>query len=137
VVQFAALLELELLSGHVLGHSREEGVDKRVRITFTTLTGEATMIEATGDEHLPDSRVTPVVGNTLGPDADIEIVVAPLQGRWNSPVFVPVQAHHVLLKLLEGLVKSLLVVLAFTLAEGDETAFIPNENENTPMVHTV
>ena len=106
VESLAAHFEFELLNGHVLSDSREVGIDKRIRVSLTTLASEATVIEARGDEHLPDGGVTPIVRYTLRPNADVEIVMATLQVGWHGNMLIPVEADHVLLQLLECLIES-------------------------------
>ena len=137
MVQFATLLQLELLGGHILSHSCEVGIDKRIRVSLTTLAAEAAMVEASGLKHLPDRRITPVVRFLLRPDADIEIVVASIQMSGHCPVCIPVKQYHILLELLEGLIKSLLIVFAFTLAIADGASTISNEDEYTTMVNSI
>ena len=90
VVQLAALLQLDLLHGYVLSHRGEVRVDQRIWVSLSTLAGVSTVIESCGLQHLPNRRITPVVGNHLRPDLDLEVIVASSERSWNSEVFVPV-----------------------------------------------
>lgn len=78
VEKTSALFRLQLLRRHVLSHSREVGIDQTVRITLPALACIAAVLEASALEHLPDSRVAPVVRALLWPDAEVEVVVAAL-----------------------------------------------------------
>ena len=95
------------------------------------------MIESGGLEHLPDSRVAPVVWHGLGPDIDVEIIVSSFQVGWHSPVGVPIKADHVLLQFLEGLVKGSFVILALALAKTDLAPAVSDEDEDTSVIDSI
>ena len=79
VIDFAALFQLQHRHCLILGDCREVGINKCVRVSLAALTREATVIETSVDEHLPNGRVTPVIRLALRPDADVKVVVATLQ----------------------------------------------------------
>ena len=137
VPKLGALVKLKLLCGHICRHSREVSVDESVGVPLPRLAGEATVVEAGGDEHLPDCWVSPVVGHRLGPNADVEVVVAAFEVGGHGPVRVPLETDHVLPHLFESLVERLFVVLALALPVADEPAPVADEDQDTAFVHSV
>ena len=95
------------------------------------------MIESRGLQHLPDSRIAPVVRNHLRPDLDLEVIVATSERSRDSEVFVPVQQYHVLLQLLEGLIEGCFIVFTLTFTKADCATAVSNEDKYTAMVHSI
>ena len=137
VPELPTLLQFKLLCRHILCHSSEEGVNQRVRVSLSTLTGVATVLEAGSYEHLPDSGVSPVVSIWLGPNLDVKVVVVAFEHSRDCPVLVPVKANHVLSHLLESLVEGSFIVLSLTLSIGDHASTIAAEDEHTTVVHSI
>jgi len=88
-------------------------------------------------QHLPNGRVTPVVGGVLRPDFDSEVVVGALEDLGLGLVDVVVEADEVSPHVLERVVKSLFVVFSLALAVAEDAISIPAEDEHTPLVHSV
>ena len=98
----------------------EECIDKCVRVPLAALACESTVIETGKLEHLPYSRVTPVIWFALRPNANVEVVVATFENAGHRPLTIPIEANHVLSQILEGLIESFLVVFGLTFAEADQ-----------------
>lgn len=64
-VNFLSIVHGNLRWRSILVNSVEEAVDQRVRISLATHAYETTVEEASLLQHLPDSRVAPVVGGML------------------------------------------------------------------------
>ena len=63
--------------------------------------------------------------------------MAALEVNRSSPVSIPVQAHHVLPKLFECLIKGLLVVLSLSFSIANQALAVSDENQNTPVVNSI
>ena len=135
--ELATFFQLQLLQGHILGHSREVGVNEGVRVSLATLALVATVVEPSGHEHFPNLRVSPVVGLSLRPDVNVEVIVVTLEVCGHRVSRVPVKANHIILQLFEGLVEGGLVLLALTLSIADLATTIANENQDTPLVNAI
>lgn len=135
--ELATLFELQLLQGHILGHGRKEGVDEGVRVSLATFALVATVVEACSHKHLPNGRVSPIVGLSLRPDVNVEVIVVTLKVCRHGVLVVPVEAHHVCLQLLEGRFEGSLVLFSLTLSIADLAATIADENQHTSVVNAI
>lgn len=78
---------MQLLAGHhgdlawcsVPDYCVEESVHQRVGVSLSADAGESTVEESCVLQHLPDCRITPVIGYLLWEDLDQEVVVATLE----------------------------------------------------------
>ena len=95
------------------------------------------MIETSEGEHLPYSRVTPVIWLALRPNAYVEVVVATFEHGGHRPLTIPVEAYHVLSQFLKGLIEGLLVVFGLALAEADESSFIADIEKDASMIDSI
>ena len=127
-MDLATFFQLELLNSLVLGDCGEEGIDHRVRVSFTTLASISTVIHACEFEHLPDLWVAPVVWLALRPNADFEVVVTAFEYSWHCLKVIPVQNHHVRLQLLEGIIEGALVVCSLALAKANHSSLVADKD---------
>lgn len=109
----------DLRWGPVLGDGVEIAVDQRIGVSLSTDASESAMEETSVLQHLPDGGVTPIVWDGLWEDFDLEIVVSALKEPWRSEDLFYIEANQVLPRLLESIVKSLLILFSFALSIGD------------------
>ena len=95
------------------------------------------MIETGEGEHLPYSRVTPVIWLALRPNAYVEVVMAAFEHRGHRPLTIPVKTNHVLSKFLKGLFKGFLVVFGFTFTKADEPSSISDIKKDASLVDSI
>ena len=119
MIELLALLKLKVSHCLIPCNCCEECIDKCVRVPLAALACESTVIETGKLEHLPYSRVTPVIWLALRPNANVEVVVATFENAGHRPLTIPIEANHVLSQILEGLIESFLVVFGLAFAEAD------------------
>ena len=78
-----------LCNRYVLGDSVEECVNHTVWLALSALAHEAAMIEAGGHEHFPDLWIAPIVGDRLGDNLDVEIVMSTFEESRHRVFNVP------------------------------------------------
>jgi len=95
------------------------------------------MEKASVFQHLPNRRITPIVGYLLREYLDFKIVVSALKHIRARENFVYINTHHVLARLFECILKRLLILFCFALPVRNEPVSIANENEDTSLVGSI
>jgi len=121
----------------VLSHGVEERVNQTVGVSLSGLAHEAHVSETGVQEHLPDVRISPIVGSQLRPDLNIEVVVSSFKAcvDWRVPVHR--QANEVLSQLFERMLEGAFVVFALALAVADNSVSVADKEEHTSVVDSV
>ena len=137
VIEFLTCFKLQLSHCLILSNCCKECVDKCVRVSLSALACKSTVFQTSKGEHLPYSRVTPVIWLALRPNAYIEVVMAAFEHRGHRPLTIPVKTNHILSKFLKGLFKGSLVVFGFTLTKADEPSFISDIKKDASFVDSI
>lgn len=121
----------------VLSYCLEEGINHRVRVSFSALHNKAAVEEASVSEHFPHNGVTPIVWLQLREDSYAEIVVTGLQFLRNCHHLIERNTNKVCSELFKGDFESCFVILALAHSIADHTVSIANKEKDSSGINTV
>lgn len=113
------------------------GVDLGVGVSLSALDCEATVVEASGQQHLVHLGVAPIVRSRLRVELNSVVVVSALQDQRRSKDLAHGEKDEVLSEHLVGAFEGSLVVEALAHSIRDQALSVADEQQHTSVLRSV